>query len=83
MRELKGKGRPVYPAAERTRILAALEAVNYVAVFEDRGPKRIVRAVKPDVLVKGEDWRGKTVDGGEFVESHGGRVASRAAARRP
>jgi D-beta-D-heptose 7-phosphate kinase / D-beta-D-heptose 1-phosphate adenosyltransferase len=74
VRELKGKGRPVYSAAERTRILAALEAVSYVAVFDDRRAEGIVRAVKPDVLVKGEDWRGKTVDGGEFVESRGGRV---------
>jgi D-beta-D-heptose 7-phosphate kinase/D-beta-D-heptose 1-phosphate adenosyltransferase len=75
VRQLKGVGRPVYPAAERARILAALEAVDYVVVFEETRAEKIIRAVKPDVLIKGEDWRGKEVDGQAFVESHGGRVA--------
>ncbi len=74
VRALKGNGRPVYPAAERARILAAMEPVSYVAVFDDTRAERIVRAVRPDVLVKGEDWRGTTIDGGNFVESYGGRV---------
>jgi D-beta-D-heptose 7-phosphate kinase/D-beta-D-heptose 1-phosphate adenosyltransferase len=75
VRQLKGVGRPVYPAAERARILAALEAVDYVVVFEETRAEKIIRAVKPDVLIKGEDWRGKVVDGQAFVESRGGRVA--------
>ena len=73
--QLKGDGRPIYPAAERARILAALEAVDYVVVFDETRAEKIIRAVKPDVLIKGEDWRGKAVDGQEFVESRGGRVA--------
>jgi D-beta-D-heptose 7-phosphate kinase/D-beta-D-heptose 1-phosphate adenosyltransferase len=73
--QLKGNGRPIYPAAERARILAALEAVDYVVVFEETRAEKIIRAVKPDVLIKGEDWRGKEVDGQAFVESRGGRVA--------
>jgi D-beta-D-heptose 7-phosphate kinase/D-beta-D-heptose 1-phosphate adenosyltransferase len=75
VRQLKGNGRPVYPAAERARILAALEAVDYVVVFEETRAEKIIRAVKPDVLIKGEDWRDKQVDGQAFVESRGGRVA--------
>jgi len=75
VRQLKGDGRPVYPAAERARILAALEAVDYVVVFEEARAEKIIRAVRPDVLIKGEDWRGKEVDGQAFVESRGGRVA--------
>ena len=75
VRQLKGNGRPVYPAGERARILAALEAVDYVVVFEETRAEKIIRAVKPDVLIKGEDWRGKEVDGQAFVESRGGRVA--------
>jgi len=75
VRHLKGDGRPVYPAGERARILAALEAVDYVVVFEETNAEKIIRAVKPDVLIKGEDWRGKQVDGQAFVESRGGRVA--------
>jgi D-beta-D-heptose 7-phosphate kinase/D-beta-D-heptose 1-phosphate adenosyltransferase len=75
VRHLKGDGRPVYPAGERARILAALEAVDYVVVFEETNAEKIIRSVKPDVLIKGEDWRGKQVDGQAFVESRGGRVA--------
>jgi D-beta-D-heptose 7-phosphate kinase / D-beta-D-heptose 1-phosphate adenosyltransferase len=75
VRLIKGNGRPIYPAAERALILAALEAVDYVVVFDETRAERIVRAVRPDVLVKGEDWRDKTVDGQVFVEAYGGKVA--------
>jgi D-beta-D-heptose 7-phosphate kinase/D-beta-D-heptose 1-phosphate adenosyltransferase len=75
VRQLKGAARPIYPVAERARILAALEAVDYVVVFDETRAEKIIRAVKPDVLIKGEDWRGKTVDGQAFVESRGGKVA--------
>jgi D-beta-D-heptose 7-phosphate kinase/D-beta-D-heptose 1-phosphate adenosyltransferase len=75
VRLIKGSGRPIYPAAERALILAALEAVDYIVVFDETRAERIMRAVRPDVLVKGEDWRDKTVDGQVFVESYGGRVA--------
>ncbi|HEY6417789.1 MAG TPA: bifunctional heptose 7-phosphate kinase/heptose 1-phosphate adenyltransferase [Candidatus Binataceae bacterium] len=71
---LKGAVRPIYPAAERARILAALEAVDYVVVFDDTHAEKIIRGVHPDVLIKGADWSGKIVDGQEFVESRGGRV---------
>ena len=75
VRLIKGDGRPIYPAAERALILAALEVVDHVVVFDETRAKRIVRAIRPDVLVKGEDWRGKPVDGQAFIESYGGRVA--------
>ena len=75
VRLIKGDGRPIYPAVERALILAALEMVDYVVVFDETRAERIVRAVRPDVLVKGEDWRDKIVDGQIFVESYGGRVA--------
>ncbi|MGH7915324.1 MAG: adenylyltransferase/cytidyltransferase family protein, partial [Candidatus Binataceae bacterium] len=74
VRLIKGNGRPIYPAAERALILAALEMVDYVVVFDETRARRVVSAIHPDVLVKGEDWRDKTVDGQAFVESHGGRV---------
>lgn len=74
VRLIKGAGRPIYPAAERALILAALEVVDHVVVFDETRAQRIIRAVRPDVLVKGEDWRGKTVDGQPFVEAYGGRV---------
>jgi D-beta-D-heptose 7-phosphate kinase / D-beta-D-heptose 1-phosphate adenosyltransferase len=74
VRQIKGVDRPIYSAADRARILAALEAVDYVVIFDDPRAEDIVRSIRPDVLIKGEDWAGKTVDGGEFVRSYGGRV---------
>ncbi len=74
VRELKGPERPVYGANDRARLLAALEMVGYVAVFDDVRAEEIIRRVRPDVLIKGEDWRGKALDGQEFVESYGGRI---------
>ncbi len=75
VRALKGEGRPIYPAAERARIVAAMEPVDYVAVFDEDRAEKIIRLVKPDVLVKGDDYRGQAVDGQRFIESYGGRVA--------
>jgi D-beta-D-heptose 7-phosphate kinase/D-beta-D-heptose 1-phosphate adenosyltransferase len=74
VREIKGDSRPIYPAADRARLLAALENVNYVVVFDDPRAEKIIRHVRPDILVKGEDWRGKTVDGADFLATYGGRV---------
>ncbi|MFH0963257.1 MAG: bifunctional heptose 7-phosphate kinase/heptose 1-phosphate adenyltransferase [Planctomycetota bacterium] len=71
---LKGPDRPFQSQSERARILAALGDVNYVVVFDEPTPERIVRSVRPDVLVKGEDWRERGVVGREFVESYGGTV---------
>lgn len=70
VRRLKGPGRPVLDERDRARLLAALEAVDYVCVFDAPTPAALVRLVRPDVLVKGEDWKGKTVAG----ERHAGRV---------
>jgi len=75
VRMLKGDDRPIHPASERARILAAMEPVDYVVVFDDPRAEKIVRLVRPDVLVKGEDYRGEIVDGQKFVESYGGCVA--------
>ena len=70
VRGLKGEGRPVVPQGERARLLAAFEAVDYVVVFDQATPADLVRRVRPDVLVKGEDYKGKEVVGRE----HAGRV---------
>ncbi len=71
---LKGRGRPVVPFRERAETLASLCAVDFVVGFGEDTPERLVRAVDPDVLVKGEDWRTKGVVGRRWVESRGGRV---------
>ncbi len=71
---IKGPDRPINNQDDRAAVLAALEAVDYVAIFEEPDPLNIVMAVKPDILVKGEDWAKKGVIGREFVEARGGRV---------
>jgi D-beta-D-heptose 7-phosphate kinase/D-beta-D-heptose 1-phosphate adenosyltransferase len=75
VRALKGRGRPVVGEGERAAVLAALASVDVVTVFDDLTPENVIRKVRPDVLIKGADWRGKGVVGQAFVESYGGRVA--------
>ena len=75
VRELKGPGRPINGAVDRARMLAALELVDHVVVFDDSRAEKIIRTVRPDVLIKGEDYAGQQVDGQAFVEARGGRVA--------
>ncbi len=74
VRRLKGEGRPVNPVEARAQVLAGLHAVDYVTVFDEATPLRLIEAVRPDVLVKGADYRADEVVGAEFVESYGGRV---------
>ncbi|MFN3656997.1 MAG: D-glycero-beta-D-manno-heptose-7-phosphate kinase [Pseudolabrys sp.] len=71
---LKGPGRPVQPAQARAEVLAALEAVDLVVVFEEDTPENLIRRVKPTVLVKGGDYTREQVVGREIVEAHGGEV---------
>ena len=74
VRRLKGAGRPVNALPARAAVLGGLASVDYVVAFAEDTPGEIITRVRPDVLVKGEDWRDKGVVGREFVEGHGGRV---------
>lgn len=70
----KGDKRPVVPEGPRVRLVAALEAVDYVVMFPDRDVMGLIEQFRPDVLVKGGDSAGRVM-GQDFVESYGGRVA--------
>jgi len=74
MRVLKGAARPVVAELERAEILAALECVDYVVIFDDHTPQDIIAAIVPDVLVKGADWGSNEIVGRETVEGAGGSV---------
>ena len=74
VRRNKGPSRPINNQHDRAAVLAALECIDYVAVFDEDTPLNIIMKVKPDVLVKGEDWAAKGVVGREFVEANGGKV---------
>src|SRR4029077_7009005 len=67
---------PVIPESERAEILAALECVDAVIIFDDLTPQRTIAALLPDILVKGGDWPGNQIIGREEVEAAGGRVVS-------
>jgi len=69
---LKGKGRPINPAEGRAEVLAALEAVDLVVVFEEDTPLELIKRVRPNVLVKGADYRPDEVVGRQEVEAAGG-----------
>ena len=76
VRKLKGKGRPINNEKDRAKVLSALESVDYVTVFAESTPGKLIERLKPDVLAKGGDWKVKDIVGGEFVLSLGGRVVS-------
>lgn len=71
---LKGEGRPLQPQHARADVLAALEAVDLVVIFDEDTPLRLIERIVPNVLVKGSDYTRETVIGHEFVEAHGGKV---------
>ncbi len=71
---LKGNGRPVNPVEARALVLAGLQVVDYVTVFEEATPLELIQTLRPDVLVKGADYQKDEVVGAEFVEAYGGRV---------
>jgi D-beta-D-heptose 7-phosphate kinase/D-beta-D-heptose 1-phosphate adenosyltransferase len=76
VREMKGSGRPILPEHERAEILAALESVDAVVIFDEPTPHETIAALVPDVLVKGGDWASDAIVGREVVEAAGGRVIS-------
>jgi rfaE bifunctional protein nucleotidyltransferase chain/domain len=74
VRRNKGPSRPINPENERAEVLAALDCVDAVSIFDDDTPAAIVRRVEPDVLVKGADWPSDQIVGRDTVEARGGRV---------
>lgn len=74
VRKIKGKRRPILPQDDRAEILASLEMVDYVLIFEEDTPHKVISALVPDVLVKGGDYGKDEIVGKDVVESSGGKV---------
>ena len=74
--QLKGRGRPIWPAAKRAEVLASFESVEAVIIFDEPTPREVISALLPDVLVKGGDWPLDKIVGREEVEASGGKVIS-------
>ena len=76
VRRLKGPERPINDEHSRALLLAALEAVDYVTIFEEDTPYNLICQVKPDILVKGGDYVLDNIVGADFVRQHGGQVCT-------
>ena len=74
VRRLKGPSRPINGEQARATVLASLQCVDYVIVFDEDTPQELIEAVKPNVLVKGGDYTLDTIVGASFVQQHGGIV---------
>jgi len=74
LRRIKGEKRPILPQQMRAYLLDNLKPVDYVVIFEEDTPLELIKAIKPDVLVKGADWDLERIVGADFVLSYGGRV---------
>lgn len=76
VKRLKGPERPIQIENDRAEILAALGCVSWTVLFTEDTPERLIQAIRPDVLVKGGDWKIEQIVGGTFVQSYGGEVRS-------
>ncbi len=76
VRRLKGPKRPIQDQEARARLLAAMEFVEAVVIFEEDTPLRLIEKIRPDVLVKGGDYTRETIVGADLVESYGGQVVT-------
>lgn len=74
IRSIKGEGRPIMPQESRARVLAAMEFVSLVILFDEDTPEGLISALKPDVLVKGNDYTIDKIAGSAAVIANGGRV---------
>jgi rfaE bifunctional protein nucleotidyltransferase chain/domain len=71
---IKGKKRPVIPQQDRAEVVAGLESVSYVTIFNEPTPLNLIKQLKPDILVKGGNWKKKDVVGKDFIETYGGKT---------
>jgi D-beta-D-heptose 7-phosphate kinase/D-beta-D-heptose 1-phosphate adenosyltransferase len=74
VQNIKGTQRPIIPEGQRAFVLASLEYVDYVAIFNEPDPYHLIQAIMPDVLVKGADWKESEIIGADIVKKHSGRV---------
>ena len=74
VKRLKGPDRPVQSETARATVMASIASADLVVLFEEDTPERLIRAIAPDVLIKGSDYTVETVVGADFVQAHGGRV---------
>jgi rfaE bifunctional protein nucleotidyltransferase chain/domain len=75
VRRIKGRDRPVVNERDRAGVIAALESVDFVVIFSEDTPLDTIKAIKPDILIKGADWSKRNIVGADFISEYGGRVS--------
>jgi len=76
VKKLKGENRPINKEMDRAICLAALEAVDYIIIFNEDTPYHLIKTIRPHILIKGGDWREEEIVGYDIVKSYGGKVIS-------
>lgn len=74
VRSIKSPKRPIVTQAQRAEVLASLWCVDYIILFDEPDPLLLIQTIKPDILVKGDDWAIENIIGADFVNDNGGRV---------
>ncbi len=74
VRSIKGVKRPIVAERDRASVLCALACVDYVTLFNEKTPQALIESLKPDILIKGADWKGKGIVGEDYVKANGGKV---------
>lgn len=75
IKTIKGPARPILPEADRAELIGAMEMVDYIVIFDEPDPYKLIAAIQPTVLVKGGDWSETEIIGADLVARWGGRVA--------
>lgn len=76
IQRIKGKKRPIVGENNRLHLLAALESVDFAVLFKEDTPLDTIKKIRPDILIKGADWKRKDIVGADFIKSYGGRVST-------
>jgi len=76
VKKIKGKNRPINKESDRAKVLSSLYFVDYITPFSETTPENLIKKLKPDILVKGGDWKAKDIVGSSFVRSYGGKIKS-------
>ena len=76
IKRIKGASRPINRQAGRARMLEALSAIDYITIFNEDTPLKLIQTLKPDILIKGRDWSVRKIVGADFVKASGGRVVT-------
>jgi len=74
VKRIKGDKRPVVNETDRAKVIGALESVDYVVLFQEDTPYETIKTLKPDILIKGADWKKNNIVGADLVKSYGGKI---------